>query len=167
MVSPIVFSNNLEEGHRGSAVCTVTSGDSPMDITWLKDQVPLRDQMKNNHGREPSSSLHSSKLSSSSDQIDHIQIVSIANFMSTLTIANISRQHQGMYTCVASSPVATTNVSAFLSVRAAPQWRLRPADRNAISGDSLTLDCQTSGQPSPVTRWKFLKNEVSATHETA
>ena len=163
MVSPIVFSNNLEEGHRGSAVCTVTSGDSPMDITWLKDGVPLRDQMNNkrgsggqSHGRESSS--HSSPKP---ERIDHIQIVQIANFMSTLTIANISRQHQGLYTCVASSPVATTNVSAYLSVRAAPQWRLRPADRNAIAGDSLTLDCQTAGQPSPVTRWKFLKNEVS------
>ena len=160
VVSPIVFSNNLEEGHRGSAVCTVTMGDSPIEITWFKDGILLRDQMD----QQSSSSIHrshsASMFNTGSDRIDHIKIVEINNFMSTLTIANISRQHQGLYTCVASSPIGVTNVSAFLSVRAAPQWRLRPADRNAIAGDSLTLNCQTSGQPSPVTRWKFLKNEV-------
>lgn len=61
---------------------------------------------------------------------------------------------------MASSPIATTNVSAFLSVKATPQWLLKPADQNSVAGESLTLDCQTSGQPPPVIRWKFLKNEV-------
>lgn len=61
---------------------------------------------------------------------------------------------------MASSPVATTNQSAFLSVKAAPLWLLKPSDRNSIAGESLTLNCQTSGQPPPVIRWKFLKNEV-------
>jgi len=136
-----------------------------MEITWLKDGVPLRDQMPNNKmsplsHRVSHGSLGGQSSQQKSDRIDHIQIVNINNFMSTLTIGNISRQHQGLYTCVASSPVATTNVSAYLTVRAAPAWRLRPADRNAIAGESLTLDCQTAGQPSPVTRWKFLKNEV-------
>lgn len=173
MVSPIVFSSNLEEGHRGSAVCTVTSGDSPMDITWLKDGVPLREQMTTSSASSSSagkglrgSLAYKSPQQSSSgliqgDRMEHIQIVQIANFMSTLTIANISRVHAGLYTCVAASPVSTTNVSAYMSVKAAPQWRLKPADRLALAGDSLTLDCQTSGQPPPVTRWKFLKNEVS------
>lgn len=159
VVSPIVFSSNLEEGHRGSAVCTVTSGDSPMDITWLKDGVPLREQMTttSSSAKRGSSYLQQqNSFASSSDRLDHIQIVQIANFMSTLTIANISRMHAGLYTCVAASPVSTTHVSARLSVRAAPQWRLKPADRLAVAGDSLTLDCQTSGQPPPVTRWKFL-----------
>ncbi len=140
-----------------------------MDITWLKDGVPLREQMttttsSSSSGKRGSSYLQqqnsfassSSSSSSSSDRLDHIQIVQIANFMSTLTIANISRMHAGLYTCVAASPVSTTHVSARLSVRAAPQWRLKPADRLAVAGDSLTLDCQTSGQPPPVTRWKFL-----------
>ncbi|OTF77837.1 cell adhesion molecule-like protein [Euroglyphus maynei] len=79
--------------------------------------------------------------------------------MSSLIIANISRHHQGTYTCMASSPIATTNVSEFLSVKATPQWLLKPVDQDSVSGESLTLDCQTSGQPPPVIRWKFLKNE--------
>ena len=164
-----MFTDNLEEGHRGSGLCTVTSGDAPMEITWLKDGVPLSDQMVSssmdtsvmNKHRTTNYNTNQKLLTETIDRIKHIQIVPINSYMSTLTFTNISRQHQGLYTCVASSPVATTNVSAYLSVRAAPQWRLRPADRNAIAGDSLTLDCQTAGQPSPVTRWKFLKNEVS------
>lgn len=92
--------------------------------------------------------------------LNQIQIVPINEFMSSLIIANISRHHQGTYTCMASSPIATTNVSAFLSVKATPQWLLKPADQNSVAGESLTLDCQTSGQPPPVIRWKFLKNEV-------
>lgn len=134
---------------RGSAICTVTSGDPPIRITWLKDSEPLVD--------------HSSrKMGIGSPALAHVQIVSIKDFISSLIIANITRHHQGSYTCVASSPVATTNVTTYLSVRAAPLWRLKPADRNSIAGDSLTLDCQTSGEPAPVTRWKFVKNEVGA-----
>lgn len=148
VISPIVFSDNLEEGMRGSAVCTVTSGDRPIQIRWLKDGMPLREQMPTINGK-------------AENYLNHIQIVSIKDFMSSLIITNITRHHQGVYTCVASSPVAMTNVSAYLSVRATPRWLLKPVDQHSIVGHSLTLDCQASGQPLPVTRWKYIKNEVS------
>lgn len=151
VISPIVFSDNLEEGMRGSAVCTVTSGDRPIQIRWLKDGVPLREQ----------SSHKSISTSVGDNHLNHIQIVSIKDFMSSLIIANITRHHQGVYTCVASSPVTLTNVSAYLTVRATPRWLLKPADQHSVVGRSLILNCQATGEPLPVTRWKFIKNEVN------
>lgn len=169
VISPIVFSNNLEEGMRGSAVCTVTSGDPPIHISWYKDGLRLPETrpgaagghraMRGGGGGGGKQQQHIHSASIFDFVADQIQIVSINDFMSSLVIANISRYHQGIYTCVASSPVATTNVSAHLTVRAAPHWRLKPVDHNAMAGESLTLDCQSSGQPQPIIRWKFARSE--------
>lgn len=149
---------------RGSAVCTVTSGDPPIHISWYKDGLRLPEARSAGHramrvGSGGSNKQHINSVSIFDFVVDQIQIVSINDFMSSLVIANISRYHQGIYTCVASSPVATTNVSAHLTVRAAPHWRLKPVDHNAMAGESLTLDCQSSGQPQPIIRWKFARSD--------
>ncbi|KPM07294.1 cell adhesion molecule-like protein 11, partial [Sarcoptes scabiei] len=174
VISPIIFSDNFEEFQRGSAVCTVTSGDPPIKISWFKDGHPLLSSSEKSSSRaKQSNSVLSNHYYRSSmfkspgnqnhqhyyDYLNQIQIVSINDFMSSLIINNISRHHQGTYVCMASSPIATTNISAYLTVKASPMWLLKPVDRVAIAGESLTLDCQTSGQPQPVIRWKFLKNE--------
>ncbi|CAG2112339.1 unnamed protein product, partial [Medioppia subpectinata] len=128
-----MFSDNLEEGMRSSAVCSVISGEPPITIRWLKDGKSL-------------------------SQMDaEIQIMSINEFISSLIISNISRYHKGNYTCVASSDVATTNFTAVMAVRAAPVWIVKPADRHAITGQSILFDCQSNGYPQPVTRWKFIR----------
>lgn len=156
-------------------MCTVTSGDPPIKISWFKDGHPLLSSSEKSSSRaKQSNSVLSNHYYRSSmfkspgnqnhqhyyDYLNQIQIVSINDFMSSLIINNISRHHQGTYVCMASSPIATTNISAYLTVKASPMWLLKPVDRVAIAGESLTLDCQTSGQPQPVIRWKFLKNEV-------
>ncbi|CAG2164692.1 unnamed protein product [Oppiella nova] len=143
-ISPFMFSDNLEEGMRSSAVCSVISGgecvlltfnnqEPPITIRWLKDGKPL-------------------------SQIDaDLQIVSINEFISSLIISNISRYHKGNYTCVASSDVSSTNFTAIMAVRAAPQWIVKPADRHAVVGQPALFDCQSTGFPQPVTRWKFIR----------
>src|SRR6185437_2177696 len=91
-------------------------------------------------------------------QIDaDLQIVSINEFISSLIISNISRYHKGNYTCVASSDVSSTNFTAIMTVRAAPQWIVKPADRHAVVGQPALFDCQSTGFPQPVTRWKFIR----------
>ncbi|XP_054158871.1 cell adhesion molecule DSCAM-like [Oppia nitens] len=136
VISPFMFSDNLEENMRCSAVCSVISGEPPITIKWFKDGKPL--------------------LQMDSD----IQIVSINEFISSLIISNIRYYHRGNYTCVASSAQLTTtstNFTATMRVRAAPQWIVRPADRHTLVGQSLVMDCQSSGYPQPVTRWKFIR----------
>lgn len=176
VVSPIIFSDNLAEGMRGSAVCTVTSGDAPIQIAWYKDGIRLPEH-QHQRSHSPVFKGNGASSSSASHQQHHpghhrtsniepvstidfvlaqMQIVPIQDFMSSLLISNISRHHQGTYTCAATSPVASANVSAFLTVRALPQWRLKPRDHRALADRPLTLDCQASGQPPPVIRWKFV-----------
>ena len=44
-----------------------------------------------------------------------------------------------------------------MSVKAAPVWVIKPSDRHVIIGSAVLFDCQTSGFPQPVIRWKFIR----------
>lgn len=111
-----------------------TPSDPPISIKWLKDGKPLV-QM----GAE-------------------VQVMSINEFISSLIIKNVTRYHQGNYTCIATSNVATSNFTATMTVRAPPEWVVKPLDRHVIAGSPVLFDCQASGHPQPVIRWKFMRS---------
>nr|XP_042899469.1 Down syndrome cell adhesion molecule-like protein Dscam2 [Parasteatoda tepidariorum] len=121
------------EGMRTMVVCTVLAGESPINILWLKDSVPL---------------LHS-------EHRDGIHITSLGEFASSLTIPSVSRYHAGNYTCLVASGTAQTSYTAVMNVKASPKWVKKPKDQEVIVNQKVVFACQAEGIPEPIHRWKY------------
>lgn len=92
VINPFLFMKNLQEGMRTTVVCSVLSGEPPMEIDWLKDSSLL-------------SELH-----------PEAKITRLGDFASSLTMDNVTRRHSGNYSCKATSGIATTNYTARMDV---------------------------------------------------
>ncbi|XP_075732227.1 cell adhesion molecule Dscam1-like isoform X2 [Rhipicephalus microplus] len=130
VINPFLFMKNLQEGMRTTVVCSVLSGESPMDIDWLKDGAPLSD-------------IH-----------PEAKITRLGDFASSLTMDNVTRRHSGNYSCKVTSGIATANYTARMDVSASPRWMKQPSDQSCTRGQRTVFDCEADGNPLPVHRWK-------------
>jgi Down syndrome cell adhesion protein len=95
-IMPFSFAANLQEGMRASVTCTVTTGDSPLRLVWMKDGRVI----------EPiGSSLTSGAV-----------VERVDEFISTLVFRPLAQSHSGLYSCVASNEAASVNYTVALSV---------------------------------------------------
>lgn len=76
---------------RASVTCTVATGDSPIDIKWLKDNQLLQ-------------------------PAPDIQVEKSDEFISTLIFKHLKPEHSGSYSCIASNEAASENHTVALSV---------------------------------------------------
>ncbi|XP_022661516.1 Down syndrome cell adhesion molecule-like protein 1 homolog isoform X3 [Varroa destructor] len=141
-ISPILFSDKIHEGMRAMASCNIIDGDPPMRVSWWRNGQPLRDGQDQNN----------------------VQLSNPSEYSSFLTINNVTRAYTGNYTCVANNNAAVSNYTAMLLVKAPPRWKIAPRDMSAIMSTSITFDCQAEGEPDPVVRWKYAKDEASDFH---
>ncbi|XP_074593224.1 cell adhesion molecule Dscam1-like [Brevipalpus obovatus] len=128
VVEPFNFPSDLVAGRRAGAACIVSAGDLPIRISWLKDGQNISDYLN--------------------------PVIDTKDFSSFLTIERVSKEHSGLYTCLAENPAASANHSASLLVQVPPSWIVEPKDASVIKGHSITLDCQADGSPLPIIRWK-------------
>lgn len=78
VIDPFTFPKSLEQGQRYSVLCTVTQGDPPIRIRWVKDG---------------SSSLPPDD--------PNIRAVTVTPFSITLVFDAISPEQRGNYSCIA------------------------------------------------------------------
>lgn len=95
VINPFMFGDVLMEGMRSMVVCSVLAGESPINIIWLKDSIPL---------------LHS-------EHRDGVHVTSLGEFASSLTIPSVTRYHAGNYTCLVASGAAQTSYTAVMTVK--------------------------------------------------
>ena len=81
----------VNSGDSVSAVCTIVNGDTPLEISWVFNDVPI----DKNH-REIT--------------------VLISRRNSVLSIDSVSQKHAGAYTCVASNNAGSTSFTSQLVV---------------------------------------------------
>lgn len=91
-ITPFVFPA-VEEGTRVQVACNVYRGDLPLNITWLKDQVPV-----------------------ATTQAAQVDVIRFNLYSSIVTMSMVSRADAGNYTCMASNPARTVSHTAQLSV---------------------------------------------------
>ncbi|GFU20643.1 down syndrome cell adhesion molecule-like protein 1 [Nephila pilipes] len=127
VVAPFMFPPALREGERGTATCTIRSGDRPLEFKWLKDGNDLI----------ASSSVDTQSMRDSS----------------FLVIESVTSKSSGNYTCVVSNVYGKDQFTASLTVTAPPQWLKEPKDSVSQEGESLIIECQASGVPSPIVKW--------------
>ncbi|XP_016897412.1 roundabout homolog 2-like isoform X2 [Cynoglossus semilaevis] len=61
---------------------------------------------------------------------------------------------QGTFTCIAENPVGKVEASAYLTIREAPQFVVRPRDQIVAQGRTATFPCETRGKPQPTVFWQ-------------
>ncbi|XP_043996661.1 roundabout homolog 2-like isoform X3 [Gambusia affinis] len=73
---------------------------------------------------------------------------------SMLRIKKASVSDQGTFTCVAENRVGKAEASAYLTIREAPQFVVRPRDQIVAQGRTATFPCVTRGKPQPTVFWQ-------------
>ncbi|KAM5336110.1 roundabout homolog 2 isoform 7-T7 [Glossophaga mutica] len=72
----------------------------------------------------------------------------------TLRIKKALSTDEGTYMCVAENRVGKVEASATLTVRAPPQFVVRPRDQIVAQGRTVTFPCETKGNPQPAVFWQ-------------
>ncbi|XP_061575656.1 roundabout homolog 2 isoform X9 [Cololabis saira] len=71
-----------------------------------------------------------------------------------LRVKKASINDEGTFTCVAENRVGKLEASATLTVRAPPQFVIRPRDQIVAQGRTATFPCETKGNPQPAVFWQ-------------
>ncbi|XP_055938216.1 cell adhesion molecule Dscam2-like [Argiope bruennichi] len=132
VVASFSFPSALKEGELGSAICTIRSGDRPLEFQWLKNGEKIIPN-------------------------DNIDIQSVRDTSSILTIESVSSQSSGNYTCIVKNSFGSDRYTANLAVSAPPIWVNEPLDVMAKEGDSVSIKCQATGVPQPKITWTTVK----------
>lgn len=75
-------------------------------------------------------------------------------YSASLVVENITSEHSGNYTCIASNVAGTEKFTVPLTVNVPPKWLLEPKDSGAQAGQDVLLHCQSEGYPKPTITWK-------------
>ncbi|GFU20647.1 down syndrome cell adhesion molecule-like protein 1 [Nephila pilipes] len=132
VIVPFFFPTALKEGERGSAICTLRSGDRPLEFQWLKDGEKII----------PDSNM---------------DIQSVRDTSSILSIETVTSQSSGNYTCIVKNSFGSDRYTANLAVSAPPVWLKEPTDVVTKEGDSIVITCQAIGVPQPTITWTTVK----------
>ncbi|XP_040194716.1 roundabout homolog 2 isoform X12 [Rana temporaria] len=72
----------------------------------------------------------------------------------TLRIKKAASIDEGTYTCISENRVGKIEAAATLTVRAPPQFVVRPRDQIVAQGRTVTFPCETKGNPQPAVFWQ-------------
>jgi len=97
-IDPFVFPKSLQQSQRYTILCSVSSGDLPVQIKWLKD------------GRRISSS------NGLNPDFTGIGVINVSPFASNLVFESLRPEHMGNYTCEASNRAGTAFVTQSMVV---------------------------------------------------
>uniref|UniRef100_A0A8C7ZJX2 Neural cell adhesion molecule L1 n=1 Tax=Oryzias sinensis TaxID=183150 RepID=A0A8C7ZJX2_9TELE len=75
------------------------------------------------------------------------------SFNHRLRFLNISESDGGEYQCIADNTQGKAKHTFMLTVEAAPYWIKEPVSQLYAAGETVRLDCQADGTPSPTIRW--------------
>uniref|UniRef100_A0A7N8YNK7 Roundabout homolog 2-like n=1 Tax=Mastacembelus armatus TaxID=205130 RepID=A0A7N8YNK7_9TELE len=77
-----------------------------------------------------------------------------------LRIKKASVSDQGTFTCLAENRVGKVEASAYLTIREAPQFVVRPRDQIVAQGRTAIFPCETRGKPQPTVFWQREGSQV-------
>ncbi|KAM9445583.1 neural cell adhesion molecule L1.2 isoform 2-T2 [Clarias gariepinus] len=83
------------------------------------------------------------------------------NFDRLLRFTNIYEQDDGEYQCTANNSQGTITHTYTVSVEAAPYWIKEPESELYAPGETVKLECQADGIPTPEVTWSMNGNPLS------
>uniref|UniRef100_A0A672SK69 Neural cell adhesion molecule L1.1-like n=1 Tax=Sinocyclocheilus grahami TaxID=75366 RepID=A0A672SK69_SINGR len=81
--------------------------------------------------------------------------VRMLNYEHWLQIESVSEGDDGEYTCTAQNSQGSVKHHYAVTVEAAPYWTRRPEDQLYAPGETVRLDCQAEGIPTPNITWSI------------
>ncbi|KAK2583617.1 hypothetical protein KPH14_009555 [Odynerus spinipes] len=139
-ISPFTADRDLHLGERTTLTCSVTRGDLPLTISWLKD------------GRSMGPS-------------ERVTVTNVDQYNSILMIESLSPDHNGNYSCVARNLAAEVSHTQRLVVHVPPRWIVEPTDVSVERNRHVALHCQAQGVPTPTIVWKKATGSKSGEYE--
>ncbi|XP_014603181.1 PREDICTED: Down syndrome cell adhesion molecule-like protein Dscam2 isoform X2 [Polistes canadensis] len=140
-ISPFRTDLDFHLGERTTLTCSVTKGDQPLSISWLKD------------GRSLGPS-------------ERVTVTNVDQYNSILMIESLSPDHNGNYSCVARNLAAEVSHTQQLMVHVPPRWIVEPTDSISVERNKhVALHCQAQGVPTPVIVWKKATGSKSGEYE--
>ncbi|XP_067213974.1 cell adhesion molecule Dscam2 isoform X8 [Linepithema humile] len=139
-ISPFTADRDLHLGERTTLTCSVTRGDLPLSITWLKD------------GRSMGPS-------------ERVTVTNMDQYNSILMIESLSPDHNGNYSCVARNVAAEVSHTQRLVVHVPPRWIVEPTDVSVERNRHVALHCQAQGVPTPSIVWKKATGSKAGDYE--
>ncbi|XP_026827392.1 Down syndrome cell adhesion molecule-like protein Dscam2 isoform X8 [Ooceraea biroi] len=139
-ISPFTADRDLHLGERTTLTCSVTRGDLPLSITWLKD------------GRSMGPS-------------ERVTVTNMDQYNSILMIESLSPDHNGNYSCVARNVAAEVSRTQRLVVHVPPRWIVEPTDVSVERNRHVALHCQAQGVPTPTIVWKKATGSKAGDYE--
>lgn len=169
-VAPLIDSQSLpevvqaNEGVRVKLVCSLSQGDQPAEIKWLKrsndrDKVTLIggarltgfELMRNTEVAATNQEPLGEAPKPGEDS------VSIHNLEDSclLTFKQIAYTDSADYLCLAANEVAHSTRLTRLIVNVAPSWSVEPTGQlSVLLNGRLQLDCAAHGFPAPTVSWR-------------
>ncbi|KAL7294790.1 hypothetical protein TKK_0011722 [Trichogramma kaykai] len=133
----------LNAGDATSLTCSVTKGDSPLEIVWMFKSEPIDSA---NHG--------------------DVIVTQTGKRTKQLSIDSVNARHAGEYTCVASNVAGSTSRSAVLSVNVSPQITPFTAGDGPVSyGETISMTCTVSRGDQPLEFFWYFNGEQIKTAE--
>ncbi|KAG1652220.1 Down syndrome cell adhesion molecule-like protein Dscam2 [Nymphon striatum] len=123
----------LSIGDRLTLVCTIRSGNPPLDFTWLFNGNTLPYNLG--------------------------VVISDSSFLSTLSSTNIKREHAGNYTCIANNNAGSTSTFAMVKIQGPPEWARRPTTTEVNINGLVSIPCSGRGFPSTRAIWMKLEDK--------
>ncbi|KPP61888.1 neural cell adhesion molecule L1-like [Scleropages formosus] len=84
------------------------------------------------------------------------------NFERVLRFTNISETDSGEYQCMASNSQGVVVHTYTVTVEAAPYWTKSPESQLYAPGETVRLDCQADGIPTPTITWSLNGSPISS-----
>ncbi|XP_022703484.1 Down syndrome cell adhesion molecule-like protein Dscam2 [Varroa jacobsoni] len=120
----------VEESSRARLLCSVSKGDTPIRISWMR------------HGKILDTVPEGS--------------VQYSDDSAMIKFKKVRFDDRGEYTCFAANQVSSVNQTTIVNVLVAPRWTLNFVQINityAIQGRAFRVDCPAEGYPTPVVSW--------------
>ncbi|XP_025834475.1 Down syndrome cell adhesion molecule-like protein Dscam2 isoform X37 [Agrilus planipennis] len=119
-------------GQTAQVTCLISSGDLPLNISWMLNGRPLENDEKDLK----------------------ITITQIGRKGSLLYIDAVGEKQGGNYTCSAKNKAGQVQYTASLFVYVPPRWIQEPIDKAFAQGSDAKVDCKADGFPKPTVTWK-------------
>lgn len=104
IIRPFTLPRDLKIGDKVSILCSVSSGQQPLEFHWKKDGEEIK-------------------------ETKNVKIHSLPD-VSVITIHSVREDSVGNYTCFVSNNFGATHHTAMLEVPVSPTWKVQPSSRN-------------------------------------
>lgn len=151
-IEPFAISRSLREGQRATIMCTISSGDLPISISWFRNGQPLAEspsitpqvfQQQPSHDFYGNNNNNDNSAGPPLITLANVKISRPSDYSSTLMFESLLVEHSGNYTCSARNDAGSVSHQAPMIVQGKSNrvsLRSRPATQRRFVCEGVILN---------------------------